>query len=375
MHHLKGRMKELYSFIRKEFRHILRDKRTLLIIFAMPVVLVILFGFAISTEIKDARIAVLDNSQDELSAGIINRLVSSGYFIKAADLKADKELDDVFGNGRIKMAVVFSANFSDDFYHNNKAQVQLIADASDLNTATTLINYASSVIQAYQQELAEPSGQKPLFDTTVKMLYNPGLKEVYMFVPGVLTLILILVSAMMTAVSLAREKESGTMRVLTVSPLRPTTIIIGKVIPYLLLSLVNTFTIILLSVFVLGMPVNGSVGLLFFVCLVFLFTAMSLGILIASFAETQQVAVVISIVGLFLPTVLLSGFIYPIENMPGILQVVCHIFPGKWFIEAIKSVMIKGAGISNIWLQLAVLAGMALLFIRISISQFTRRLS
>lgn len=375
MHYLKGRMKELYSFIRKEFRHILRDKRTLLIIFAMPVVLVILFGFAISTEIKDAEIAVLDNSQDELSAGIVNRLVSSGYFIKVADLTADKELDDVFGNGRIKMAVVIPANFSDDFYHNSKAQVQLIADASDLNTATTLINYASSVIQAYQQELAEPSGPKPLFDTTVKMLYNPELKEVYMFVPGVLTLILILVSAMMTAVSLAREKESGTMRVLTVSPLRPTTIIIGKVIPYLLLSLVNTFTIILLSVFVLGMPVNGSIGLLFFVCLVFLFTAMSLGILIASFAETQQVAVIVSIVGLFLPTVLLSGFIYPIENMPGILQVICHIFPGKWFIEAIKSVMLKGAGISNIWLQLTVLAGMALLFIRISISQFTRRLS
>jgi ABC-2 type transport system permease protein len=179
---------------------------------------------------------------------------------------------------------------------------------------------------------------------------------------------------MMTAVSLTREKETGTMRVLTVSPLRPISIIAGKVIPYLFLSMINTFIILVLSVFIFGMPINGSYYLLFLVCLIFLSTCMSLGIMISAFAETQQVALIISIMGLFLPTVLLSGFIYPIENMPLVLQVICQPFPAKWFIEAVKSVMIKGSGMGGVWLQLTVLASMTLLFITISTARFQKRL-
>ncbi len=368
-------MNQFTSFIIKEFRHILRDKRSLLIIFAMPVVLVILFGFAITTEIKNARIAILDNSRDELTLGITSKLVSSGYFIESARLNSSRELQEVFRTGDIKLAVVFGNNFSESFYGDHVAKIQLIADASDLNTATSLLHYASNIIKNYQEEAVKAPGRNGLFETTVKMLYNPEQKGVFMFVPGVLALILMLVSAMMTAVSLTREKETGTMRVLTVSPLRPITIIAGKVIPYLVLSLINTCVILILSVFIFDMPIHGSVFLLFLVCLIFLSTCMSLGILISAFSETQQIALIISIMGLFLPTVLLSGFIYPIENMPWILQVICQPFPAKWFIEAIKEVMIKGSGFESVWLQLTVLASMTIIFVTISVLRFQKRLA
>ncbi|MDP4265872.1 MAG: ABC transporter permease [Bacteroidota bacterium] len=366
-------MKQLISFTKKEFRHILRDRRTLLIVFAMPVVLVILFGFAITNDIKNAEIAILDNSNDNLSTGIINKLTSSGYFIKVKTLQSNNELQQVFRDGQIKLAVVFPEKFSESYTHNNKAQVQLIADASDLNTATILINYANSIILNYQQDISKSTSNKTLFDTTIKMLYNPEMKSVFMFVPGVLALIMLIVSAMMTAVTLAKEKEMGTFRVLTVSPLKPSTIIIGKVIPYLALSLINACIIIILSMFIFKMPIHGSLFLMFIVCIVFLLTAVSLGIMISSMVDTQQTAIIVSIIGLFLPTILLSGFIFPIDNMPFILQILCQIFPAKWFIEAIKNVMIKGTGIENVWLQILVLNLMTMVFITVSIKKFRQR--
>ncbi len=363
-------MKELKAFIRKEFWHILRDKRALLILFAIPVVLVILFGYAISNDIRDAKIAILDNSHDELSIGLTNKLESSGYFIKAVTLYNNKQLQEVFRDGKIKLAIVYPNRFAESYYRDKKVTIQIIADASDLNSATTLTNYARTIIRDYQQELANSPVPRPLFETTVKMLYNKELASVYMFVPGVLALILMLIAAMMTAVSLAREKETGTMRVITVSPLSPLTIIIGKVIPYILISLIDTLIIIGMSVFIFKMPINGSMIDLSLVCLIFLLASTSLGIMISAFSNTQQIALIISIVLLFLPTVLLSGFIYPIANMPFILQLLCQIFPAKWFIEAIKAVMLKGTGLQDIWLQLTILVGMIVLFVRISIVQF-----
>jgi ABC-2 type transport system permease protein len=368
-------MKEFKSFIRKEFWHILRDKRALLILFAMPVALVLLFGFAITNDIKDAKIAVLDNSHDELSVGLTNKLVSSGYFIEAVSLQTNSQLQEVFRDGKIKLAIVIPGKFAESFYHDNKVTIQIIADASDLNTATTLTNYASSIIQDYPSSIAKNPAQKALFDTTVKMLYNPESKSVFMFVPGVLAMILMLIAAMMTAVSLAREKETGSMRVITVSPLSPMTIILGKVVSYLIIAIIDTFLILVLSVYIFGMPINGSLFLLSLICLVFLFASTSLGIMVAAFSDTQQTALIMSILLLFLPTVLLSGFIYPIENMPVWLQVVCQVSPAKWFIEAIKSVMIKGTGFADVWLQLIVLTGMIVVFVRVSIVKFKKSAS
>lgn len=366
-------MRTLKAVILKEFCHIIRDKKSLLVILLMPIVLVILFGFAIRTEIRDAKIAVLDSAHDELSTGLTNKLVSSGYFILDKSINSNSELKEVFADGDINIVIVFPPKFSESFYHDKVAPIQIIADASNLNTATTLLAYAQSIISDYNQELSQSSMQAPPFNTTIKMMYNPEQKDVYMFVPGVLALILMLVSAMMTAVSLAKEKETGTLRVLTISPVSTWVIIIGKVIPYLALSLLNTLVIMILSFYVLEMPLNGSVWVLALVCMVFLFTAMSMGVLISSVAQTQQIAMMVSIIGLYLPTVLLSGFIYPIENMPKVLQVICHIFPAKWFIEAIKNVMLKGGGLASVWVQLSVLVFTTALCIRISIKNYNRR--
>lgn len=368
-------MREQIAFIQKEFRHIIRDKRTLLIVFVMPIVLVLLFGFAITTEIKDANIAVLDNSKDELSTGLVNKLTSSGYFKVEQYLKPNSELESVFKDGKIKLAIVIPHNFSREYYHDGKVQIQLIADASDLNTATTLINYANSIVKDYGRQVENRPQNASLFTTTVKMLYNSELKSVYMFVPGVLALVLAIISAMMTAISLTKEKELGTMRVLTISPLKASTIVIGKVIPYLVISLIDAFIILGLSVWILGMPINGNFLLLVLVCLIFLFASMSMGIFISAFVDSQQVAAIISMVGLFLPTTLLSGFIYPIENMPAVLQGVCQVFPAKWFIVAIKSVMIKGSGFSYIWIELLVMLAMTTFFIVVSIKQYSKRIS
>lgn len=365
-------MRELQSFVKKEFWHILRDKRALLILFVMPIVLVVLFGYAISNDIKDAKIAILDNAHDELSTRLTNKLISSGYFIQVETLHANTQLNDVFRTGKVKMAIVYPNHFSKTFYNEGKVTVQLIADASDMNMATVLINYATTIINDFQSGIIEGPEKKMLFETSVKMLYNPEQKGVFMFVPGVLALILMIVSAMMTAVSLAREKETGTMRVITVSPLSPLTIIVGKVIPYFVISIANTLVVLLLSVFLFGMPLHGSVFLLTLVCLLFLLTSTSLGIMISAYTDTQQTALIVSIILLFLPTVLLSGFIYPIENMPLILQIIAQISPAKWFIEAIKSVMLKGTGLSDVWLQLTVLFGMTVLFVRLSIQQFNK---
>lgn len=365
-------MKSLSAFIKKEFFHIIRDKKTLLIIFVMPVMLVTLFGFAIKVEVKDIEVAILDKSKDELSIGLTKKLVSSKYFIKNQDLTSEREIEECFKDGTVKMVIIIPENFSHDFYNQSRASIQIIADASNMNSATSVLSYTQSIIDDYRKEVTKSEIKAPPFDVTVKMMYNPQMKDVYMFVPGVLALVLMIISSIMTAVSLTKEKEDGTYNILKISPLTSPQTIIGKVIPYLIISLINTFIIIVLSVYVLDMVIIGNVFTLFIVCLTFLFTALSFGVLVSSISNSVQVAITISIVGLFMPTTLLSGFIYPIENMPLPLQVLCQIFPAKWFIEAVKSVMIKGGGFSDIWLQLSVLVVMTLFYIRVSVLKYSK---
>lgn len=370
-------MRQLIPFIKKEFYHIFRDRETLLIMFIMPIILVVLFGFAIRSEIKESRIAILDKSKDELSIGLTNKLLSTDYFIcdtyATTDAEIGAEIGAIFRKGDISLAIVIPKNFSQDFYKDGKAKIQLITDASNLNTSTVLKSYAQSIIEDYRREKLKIDSDPMPFETSIRMIYNPEMKDVYMFVPGVLALILIVISALMTAISLTREKEFGTLDILKVSPLRTSHIIIGKIIPYLIIAVINTVIILGLSVWFFNMPINGSIWTLTAVCVMFLITSLSLGIFISSVAKTQQVAIFMSIIALFLPTMLLSGFIYPIENMPLPLQVICHIFPAKWFIEAIKAVMIKGSSISAIWLQLVVLGATSILVLRISIVKYSRK--
>jgi ABC-2 type transport system permease protein len=211
-------------------------------------------------------------------------------------------------------------------------------------------------------------------NTEHKMLFNPELKSVFMFVPGVITILLMLVSAMMTSISIAREKELGTMEVLLVSPLKPFQIVVGKVIPYVVLSFINAITILLMAFFVFGMPFHGSLVLLLAETMLFIVMALSLGILISTVAKNQQIAMMMSMFALMLPAILLSGFIYPIENMPMVLQWLCNIMPTKWFIIIVKDIMLKGVGMAYVWEETLIIVGMTILFIGLSVRKFKIRL-
>jgi ABC-2 type transport system permease protein len=369
-------MNRFLAFIRKEFRHILRDRRTLLILFGMPVIQVLLFGFVLTNEIKNAAIAVLDPAKDEASVALINKLVSSGYFQLDRYLDSPGELDPAFRTGQIKMALVFPPDFA-RHVQTGDAQLQLIGDASDPNTATTLINYANAIIGDYQLELAQNQGVNPsgmTIKVETRMRYNPEQKGVFNFVPGVMTLILMLVSAMMTSITIAREKELGTMEVLLVSPLKPIQIILGKTAPYLVLTLLNAFIVVLMGIFVFGMPMRGSILLLAGECVLYMFVALSLGIFISTKAKDQMGAMFISALGLMMPTMLLSGFIFPRESMPLPLQVIGNVIPATWFNPIIKGIMIKGIGLDVLWKQTLVLGGMAVFFLGLSLKNFKDRL-
>ena len=364
------------AFVKKEFRHILRDRRTLMILFGMPLVQVLLFGFVLSNEIKNAAVAVLDPSKDAESIALTNKLVSSGYFRLENNLESAGQLDPAFRTGRIKMAVVFPDDFAKKM-QTGEAQIQLIGDASDPNTATTLINYANAIIADFQQEKNKTAlfgAQTPIIATETRMRYNPEQKAVFNFVPGVMTLILMLVSAMMTSITIAREKELGTMEILLVSPLKPIQIILGKTAPYLVLTVLNAALVVLLGMFVFGMPMHGSVLLLAVECVLYMFVALSLGIFISTKAKDQMTAMFMSALGLMMPTMLLSGFIFPRESMPWILQAIGTAIPATWFNTIVKGVMIKGVGLEVLWKQTLVLGGMALFFLALSMKNFKTRL-
>lgn len=367
-------MKQFFFFVQKEFYHVWRDKRTMIILFGMPVMQILIFGFALTNEVKNARIAVLDQSKDNTSRGIIDEISASRYFDVATILHSPDDLEKVFKSGKVKMAVVFPANLEHDLRHGNKASVQLIADATDPNVATTLANYATAIIMDHQ--VSQAGGIKiPLeIKTEMRMLYNPQLKGSYGFVPGVMAMVLMLVCAMMTSISIVREKEMGTMEVILVSPIRPIRVIIAKMVPYFLLSAVNIGSILLLSVYVLDVPIRGSLLLLVSECLLFTVTVLALGLLISSVANSQQVAMLVSLMGMFLPTMMLSGFMFPVENMPVPLQIISNIVPAKWFYFIVRNVMIKGLTFDYIWKETLILAGMTVFFMVVSVKKFKTRL-
>lgn len=368
-------MKQFITFVRKEFAHVLRDRKTLFILFGMPVMQILIFGFALTNEIKNSGIVVVDQAKDGASRAIITKIEASRYFEIEKTGLTGKDLESAFREGRVKAAVVFPAGFYESLLHQNKAQVQVIADASDPNTANMLTNYLSSIIQDYQPQLNVNQSVPYRIIPEVRMLYNPQLKGAHNFVPGVMALVLMLVCVMMTAISIVREKETGTMEILLVSPFKPALVIVSKAVPYLFLSLINVVSILLLSVFALDLPVNGSLVLLFAESTLFIITCLTLGIFISIKTSSQQVAMLISLMGMLLPTMMFSGFMFPIENMPVPLQVISNAVPAKWFYIIVKSIMIKGLGFYAIWKETLVLIGITLFLFGISLKNFKIRLA
>ncbi len=367
-------MKRFTGFIKKEFYHIFRDRRSLFILFGMPIAQILLFGFAITNEINNVDIAILDKSKDVTSQEIINKISSSKYFSMKQNIENEAEIEAIFKKGKVKAVLVFEKDFSKKLTKENNATVQIITDATDPNTANTISNFVSSILQKYQQEINKDIQIAYRIIPETRMAYNQELKSVFMFVPGVMTIILMLVSAMMTSISITREKELGTMEILLVSPLKPFQVIIGKVFPYIFLSIINAVVIILLSIFIFNMPVQGSFILLGAESILFIISSLSLGILISTISETQQTAMMISLMGLMLPVILLSGFIFPISSMPKILQVISNVIPATWYIIILKGIMLKGVGLTIIWKETLILLGMTIFFILLSIKKYKIRL-
>jgi len=367
-------MKSFKGFVIKEFYHIFRDKRTLLILFAMPVLQMLLFGYVITNEVKDAQIAIFDKSKDVITRKITGKIASSGYFQISTYIENEDEIEKVFKEGYIKEVVVFENNFAQKLGKDGTAAINIITDASDANTANLLANYTTAIINDFMVKENASAVLPMKINSETRMLYNPELKGVFMFVPGTMAMILILVCALLTSVTIVKEKELGTMEVLLVSPLKPYQIIIGKVAPYVALSLVNATSILLLSNYVFGLPIQGSVLLLFSECLLFIMLSLSLGIFISTSTDSQQVAMLISMVALMLPTIILSGFIFPIENMPWWLQIICHVNPSTYFIVIVKNIMLKGTGFISVWKETLILFGYTILFILLSIKKFKIRL-
>ena len=367
-------MRQFLIFTQKEFYHILRDRWTTMLLLILPIAMILLFGFGITTEIKNTRFAVYDLSHDLVTNGIVNKLESSEYFTLEGYLDQPGQIESVFKEGRIGMLVVFGERFYENMEHTGDAQIQLVADGTDPNTASTLTSYATNLIREYQTEMKGQLAIPYQIVPEVKLLYNPTMKGAYNIVPGVIGMVLMLVCAMMTSVAITKEKEMGTLEVILVSPMPPLLIVLSKVVPYFVISMINLANVLLLSVFVLEVPINGSLFLLIFVSLLFIFVALALGLLISTLVKTQLVALLASVMGLLMPVVMLSGLMFPIENMPLPLQYIAQVIPAKWYITAMRNVMIKGLGFSAIVQEVIVLSLMAVVLIAISFKKFKIRL-
>lgn len=370
-------MSSFLGFLVKEFKQIFRDKRTLLVLFGMPIIQLILFGFAIRNEVTNANIAILDFSKDAVTRHLTQKLAASDAFVLADYLDNYDQVQKVFRQGDIKEVVVFEADFERQLLTKGTAAVQIITDATDPNLANIVQSYTKAIIAEYMQSriLNTSGGESPPGITAnVQMRYNPQLKSVNLFVPGLIAVILMLVSALMTSISITREKEMGNMEILLVSPLKPIQIILGKVIPYLVLSVVNVITILVLAWFVFGVPFRGNLALFFGEAILFIITALSMGVFISTVANNQQTAMMVSLAGLLLPTVLLSGFIFPVESMPVPLQLISHLIPAKWFLIIVRGIMLKGLGLVFLWKETLILVGITLFFLMLSVKKFNVRL-
>ena len=355
--------------------HIFRDVRTLIILFGIPAAQILIFGYAVRTDIKNAGIAVLDRSKDEISTGLVSKLESSDFFILKENLLSGNQIDRTFKKGDIKAVFIFEDDFGKRLLSEGSAGIEIIADGSEPNVANLVTNYARAIINDYMTELNKAhTGFVQGVEPEVRMYYNPNLESQYMFVPGVITIVLVLICALMTSIAITREKEFGTMEVLLVSPLKPLHIILGKVTPYFILSFIDVIIILFLSWLVFDIPVKGSLVLLMLESMLYIMLGLSLGIMISTLSKTMQQAMFISLLGLMLPTIILSGFIFPVEYMPGIYRFLSPLVPPRWFIIIVKDIMIKGTGFAFIWKETLILLFMTLLFITVSTLTFKKRL-
>ena len=351
-------MKQFISFVIKEAKHILRDKRTMLILFGMPLSLMLIFGFAITTDVKNVRTVVVASSMDHLTQQAVDRLAASEYFTITQVVATPREAERIIRGQKADMAIVFAADFA-----SKRSGVQFIVDGADPNMAQQWTTYATGVMLNPASDVVNS-----------KMLYNPQMRSAYNFVPAIMGMLLMLVCAMMTSISIVREKEKGTMEVLLVSPVKPLMIIIAKAIPYLVLAFAILIIILLMARFVLDIPLAGSLFWIIAISIIYILLALSLGLLISNIAKTQLVALLLSAMVLLLPIVMLSGMLFPVESMPRVLQWISAIVPPRYYIEAMRKLMIMGVGIKEVARETLILVGMLTLLMTLALAKFNKRL-
>ena len=365
-------MKTFISFILKEAKHILRDKRTMLILFGMPIAMMLLFGFAVTTDVKNVRTVVVTSSMDYHTQQAVELLAQSEYFTITTTANTPQDAEQLIRNQKADMAIVFGADFA-----AKSLGVQFIVDGSDPNMAQQWINYAQQVllssIPSKTGAMTEAARGMSSFVNS-KMLYNPQMKSAYNFVPAIMGMLLMLICAMMTSISIVREKEKGTMEVLLVSPVKPLLIIISKAIPYMVLAFVILTTILLMARFVLDVPLQGSIIWIYVISTIYILLALSFGLLISNIAQTQLVALLMSAMVLLVPIIMLSGMLFPVESMPQILRWISAVIPPRYYIQAMRKLMIMGVGVEQVAQELTILVGFTLFFLGLSLAKFNKRL-
>lgn len=364
-------MNQFISFVIKETKHIVRDRRTMLILFGMPVVMMLIFGFAITTDIRNVKVTVVTAVMNQRIQQVVQRIDASEYFVVTQTVSNTQEAKQLLADHQADIAIVFSNDFANERY-SEQASVQFLVDYTDPNMAEQRVSYIQQIIM---DELRSQQTTEQQAIANTKLLYNPQMKSAYNFVPGIMGMLLMLICAMMTSVSIVREKERGTMEVLLVSPVKPLYIMIAKTVPYFVLSIFILISILLISKFILAVPIEGSVITILAVSLLYIVLALALGMLISVVSQTQVVALLISGMLLIMPSTMLSGMIYPIESMPTVIQYISTIVPTRWYVSAIKKVMIMGVGVNMIYEELIIMLGMTLLFLGIALKKFKIRLS
>ena len=365
----------LRAFIVKELRHILRDRQTLTVLLLMPLVQVVLFGYALRSDVRNIRVAVVDPAPDIETTALRDRFTATDRFRIVSTSASLTDVEPLFRRGQADMAIVFEPGFAEQLGTETPAKVLLAIDASDPNTGTTMEAYSRAVINAYQNDLPTRGRQPVRIQTETRMRFNPTLESVNLFVPGLIALVLTLVSALMTAISLSREKERGTLEVLLVSPLRPWQVIVGKVLPYLGLAFANALTALAVAWLVFHVPMEGSLVLLLSESMLYAIVSLALGVLIASRTSSQRAAMFAAMIGTMLPSTLLSGMIFPISSMPRPLQIISNIVPARWFIIVARGIMLKGVGLTFLWRETLVLSIMTAILLIAAVRGFKPRIA
>lgn len=367
-------MIRIWAIARKEFLHVLRDPRSLTVAILMPIMMIILYGYAIDMEMKNLRVAVMDLDQSAQSRSFVNDMISSKFIAASYGVSSRAEIEQSFKRAEYHAVLVIPAGYAESLASNTITTIQLLIDGADGTTAAVVDNYLNALVGRANRELAvETIGDnRPPIESRTRVLFNPELVSAHFVVPGLVAVVLIMICALLTSIAIAREKETGTMEQMLTSPVHPAQIIVGKVIPYLVIAAVDATIILMIGRLVFHVPMFGSWLVLGVYSLLYLAVALSIGLLISSVVDTQQVAMMLALMATMLPTLMLSGFIFPISSMPAPLQVVSQFIPATHYLQIIRGVMLKGES----WfpLQAGVLCVMTAILLLMAIRKFKTRL-